>query len=144
MSGRLNVRIGGVWQEIPVVRGPTGPIGPTGPVGATGPRGWMGPTGVRGPIGPTGMQGQVGATGPTGPTGDRYYYVDVEGGTPISGVVATGPSPDATLQAITSGAVATAGLALIDALDTILTGKGIEIGTTGIAEMKALFGYTQQ
>ena len=143
MSSRQNVRgQNGEWVGIPVVFGPKGDIGPTGPVGLQGRAGVQGPTGPRGYIGPTGAQGEPGPIGPTGPTGDGAYYVD-DNGQPvqISHEADESPTYGNNLKLTTSGGVAATAIQLIDALDTALSGA---LGPTGVAEMKAIFGYTEQ
>ena len=136
MSGRLYVRSGDSWVEIPAIVGPTGSPGETGPTGEQGPQGPTGPTGQRGAIGPTGPQGAQGPVGPTGPTGARAYYVSISGEPQeVTGVVDAAPVVGHDTSLVTSGGVASTAVALIDLLDGALS-----IGPTGVAEMKAIFG----
>lgn len=135
MSARLNVRLNGEWVEIPAIYGPTGP---TGEIGPTGPQGINGPTGPTGAttIGPTGAVGPTGPTGATGPTGDPLYYVN-NGGVQefVTGTVDATPISGHNTALTTSGGVASTACDLIDLLDNALG-----IGSTGVAEMKAIFG----
>lgn len=133
MSGRLNVRVGDAWVEIPAIVGPTGPDGDRGPTGPTGPRGARGPTGPQGavgPQGPTGMQGFAGATGPTGPTA---YWVGGE--VPVSTEVDAVPTAGHGDRLVVSGGVADKAISLIDSL-----GEALSLSEEQISAMKALFG----
>lgn len=66
VAADLYIWNGSNWQNIGMVRGPTGP---QGPIGLQGPAGVQGPAGIQGPQGATGATGATGPTGPTGATG---------------------------------------------------------------------------
>ena len=133
MSGKINIKVNGEWVSLPVITGSMGPTGPIGPTGPTGPWG-AGPTGPTGDTGPTGPTGPIGEQGPTGPTGPSAYY-NLQGNKAMQDIVDTSPAIGHDSNLVSSDGIASTAIQLIDLLDSALN-----IGATGVAEMKAIFG----